>query len=47
MPLAPARLSITTCWPRRSESLLPMRRPTRSVLPPGVNPMISLIGRWG
>ena len=34
-PLAPVRLSTTTCWPRNSESLGATMRAVMSVPPPG------------
>jgi len=47
MPLAPGRLSTTTCCPRRSESLAETMRPMTSVLPPAGSPMTMRIGRIG
>jgi hypothetical protein len=35
MPVAPARLSMTTGWPQASVSFWPMRRAARSIAPPG------------
>src|SRR5262245_21008902 len=47
LPLAPARLSTTTCWPSRPESLCAMMRATMSVLLPAGNGTIRRIGRSG
>jgi len=44
LPEAPALLSITTCWPRRSPSFGAMRRATKSEAPPGANGTIMWIG---
>src|SRR5687768_5984207 len=43
MPVAPGRLSTTTCWPSASPSFCERRRATRSVPPPGGNPTIMRI----
>jgi hypothetical protein len=37
LPLAPARLSTSTCWPQESESFCATMRVTMSVAPPGEN----------
>jgi hypothetical protein len=47
MPLAPGRLSMTTCWPRLSASLGAMVRPMMSVTPPAPLGMIMRMGRVG
>jgi hypothetical protein len=47
VPDAPVRLSITTCWPRFSESLAPVRRARMSTLPPGAKGTIQRIGFVG
>src|SRR6187549_2361645 len=47
VPPAPPRLSITTCWPRISESFAASGRATVSVPPPGGNGTIILIGLLG
>ena len=47
VPPAPARLSMTICWPSASPSLSLTERMTMVVLPPGGNGMISVIGRSG
>src|SRR6185369_12860473 len=47
VPLPPARLSTTTCWPRRSASFCPNARETMSVTPPGAKPTIKRMGLFG
>jgi len=46
-PLAPGRLSTTTCWPKASASFGCRMRATRSVAPPGGKPTIIRTGREG
>jgi hypothetical protein len=47
MPLAPARLSTTTGWPRLSESFCPVIRAMMSFDPPGAKGTISLTDLLG
>src|SRR5512134_1457166 len=47
MALAPARLSITTCCPMRSERPLPAMRPIKSTPPPAGNGTMIRIGLLG
>src|ERR1700675_123693 len=47
MPLAPGRLSITTCWPRLSLSFGAIVRARMSVMPPAPLGMMRRIGRTG
>src|ERR1700730_8680082 len=47
LPPAPPRFSMTTCWPRRSDSHWAMIRATTSVAPPGGNGTIQCTGRVG
>jgi hypothetical protein len=44
---APPRLSMTTLWPSRSPSCMPMERPTTSFEPPGGNGMMRRTGFTG
>ena len=46
-PLAPGRLSMTTAWPKRSESFGPTLRAMMSMPVPGENGTTTLIGRDG
>src|SRR5574341_2682332 len=46
-PLAPGRLSTTTCCPSASLSFTPMVRASVSVLPPGANGTTNRTGRVG
>jgi hypothetical protein len=47
LPLAPARLSITICWPSRSDNCWPMMRAMMSVLLPAGNDTMKRIGWSG
>src|SRR5262249_54057440 len=47
MPLAPGRLSITTCWPMLSLSFCARIRPRMSVMPPAPAGMTMRTGRDG
>jgi hypothetical protein len=47
LPLAPARLSTTTCWPHTSLSFCETTRATMSVAPPGENGTITRTGFVG
>ena len=46
-PLAPGRLSTTTCWPSAAESLLATIRAIVSLPPPGGNGTIMVMVRVG
>src|SRR3977135_2878395 len=47
LPPAPPRFSMTTCWPRRSDSHWAILRATMSVGPPGGNGTIQCTVRVG
>src|SRR6476661_3642244 len=47
IPLAPARLSTTTCWPNDSPNFCPMSRAMMSFEPPGANGTMSRMGLTG
>src|SRR4051812_36400299 len=47
MPLAPARLSTTTCWPNAAENFCPTSRAMMSFDPPGANGTMRRMGLEG
>src|SRR5688572_19247194 len=47
LPCAPARLSMTTCWPHSSASFAPRMRASASVPPPGGNGTMKRTGFSG
>src|SRR5712691_2809518 len=47
IPPAPPTFSMTTCWPRTSDSRRPMMRPNTSVPPPAANGTTIVTGRVG